>query len=407
MADPGSLLPMPGITTPLRLLLFALQPDYVSTSRLPKPFSAAGFELASLSSPSSLLHHTRYIQNRYTLRSTRSAPTMLRDLERAFRSFRPAILMPCDERSIELLHYWVQREQDAPGQLSAPLMACLSRSLGSLERLPARSVKSDTQQLARSIGLRTPGEYAVTTPQEACDAAGRFGYPVVLKRSHGAGGTGVRICPDRAALLDAFTPFDKRAPALRTLRRRWLGRDWFPVRSTITVQQHIAGTPAMTCASALSGRTLAVLSGVALRTVHATGPASVTRLTPHAGMASSSAAMIEAFGASGILSFDFILDQNGREYLLECNPRPTTMLHLGHLVDVDLASALLDGLRGQFPSPPLSNADRDRTVAIFPQEWTRDPHSEALQDILHDAPWDDPRLFKAIVSRHLIPEPTG
>lgn len=389
------------------MLMLALQPDYVSTSRLPKSFSAAGFELACLSQPSSLLHHTRYIEKRYALRSDRSATTILRDLETAFLAFQPDILVPCDERAIELLHYWVRHERAAPGQVSAPLLACLSRSLGSLDHLPARSLKHVTQQLARSLGLRTPEECIVTSAQEACDAALRLGYPVVLKRSHGAAGTGVRICQDRAALLGAFEAFDKTLPAMRALRRRWLRRDWFPVKSTIVVQQHIAGIPAMTCASALSGRTLAVLSAVALQTGTATGPASVARLTPHAGMVSSSAAMIKAFGASGMLSFDFILDDDGREYLLECNPRPTTVLHLGHLVDVDLAEILLDGMRGQFPASPVTNAAREPTVAIFPQEWLRDPQSPALQDVLHDVPWDDPHLLKAIVSRHPIAEPIG
>lgn len=389
------------------MLMLALQPDYVSTSRLPKSFSAAGFELASLSPPSSLLHHTRYVGNRYSFRSSRSATTMLRDLEKAFLAFQPDILVPCDERAIELLHYWVRHERAAPGKLSAPLLACLSWSLGSLEHLAARSLKHETQRLARSIGLRTPGECIVTSAQEACDAALRFGYPVVLKRSHGAAGSGVRICQDRAALLDAFKAFDRTLPPLRALRHRLLRRDWFPVKSTIVVQQHIAGIPAMTCASALSGRTLAVVSAIALETGTATGPASVARLTPHAGMVASSAAMIQTFGASGILSFDFILDGDGRDYLLECNPRPTTLLRLGQLVDVDLAEILIDGLRGKLPASPITNAAREPTVAIFPQPWLRDPQSHASQDVAHDVPWDDPHLLKAIISRHPIPEPLG
>jgi hypothetical protein len=36
-------------------------------------------------------------------------------------------------------------------------------------------------------------------------------------------------------------------------------------------------------------------------------------------------------------------------------------------------------------------------VALFPQEWVRNPSSPHFADSLHDVPWDDPDLVEAYV----------
>lgn len=43
-------------------------------------------------------------------------------------------------------------------------------------------------------------------------------------------------------------------------------------------------------------------------------------------------------------------------------------------------------------------ADYPETVALFPNEWLRDPHSRYLTHGHHDVPWDDPALLKAYVN---------
>jgi len=386
-------------SAPKRLLLFAVQTSHVGTCRLPKVLSEAGFEIASLSQASSLLYNTRYLQRRFRLHARRFAPIMLADLERAHRNFRPDIIIPCDERAASLVRYWAAIERRAPGHLSSGLLSCLMRSLGQLDTLDSRALKSETQRLARSLGLRTPREVAVDTSNEARQAAASIGYPVVLKLSHGAGGHGVRICDDEAALDKAFGAFDAGRSPIKAFRRKLLRRDWFPSRSNIAVQEFIPGTPAMTCAATVSGKTVAVISAFASQTARATGPASVVRLAPHEGMVNATSAMIEAFGATGFVSFDFVIDAAGQEYLLECNPRPTHILHLGGLVEVDLAKSLLEALNGTVPTIPQIVRDLDRKVAFFPNEWRRDPNSPALTESHHDVPWDDPELIKAMLRK--------
>jgi hypothetical protein len=103
-------------------------------------------------------------------------------------------------------------------------------------------------------------------------------------------------------------------------------------------------------------------------------------------------------GVSGFVSFDFIAGEDGRAWLLECNPRPTQMLHLGPLVGVEPARALAAAMRHE-PISTVEKPVRDLSVAMFPQEWRRDPDSARLRDTYHDVPWDDPALVAAMLRK--------
>jgi hypothetical protein len=39
------------------------------------------------------------------------------------------------------------------------------------------------------------------------------------------------------------------------------------------------------------------------------------------------------------------------------------------------------------------------TIALFPQEWMRDPASEYLTSGYHDVPWEEPELIRACVGK--------
>src|SRR5690606_8722662 len=93
--------------------------------------------------------------------------------------------------------------------LSADLRDCLVASLGRPERLAERSSKLQTLELARSIGVRTPRESKVASLAEGRQVAASFGYPVILKLSHGAGGNGVRLCRTAGELDTAFRDFER------------------------------------------------------------------------------------------------------------------------------------------------------------------------------------------------------
>lgn len=383
----------------LRVLLFAIQTSHYGSCRLPKVLKEAGFCVGVLALRGNLIHATRYIDKRFTLGARRFEPIIRRGIENAFEKFAPDIIVPCDERAAAIVNHWVEWEGGRGRPLSPQLLQCLERSLGSLQRLPQRASKADTLALARAIGVVCPRETVVVDFPSCEKAAGDYGYPVVLKLSHGAGGIGVKVCETREALKRAFADFKRSQSQSGTMLRRLLRRDWFGASLDILVQEHVSGRPGMSCASAVDGATVSVVTGVVDSTTSKTGPASVVRLANQPSIVDATNRMIAAFGASGFMSFDFIVDGSGQAYLLECNPRPTQILHLGPLVGVELAGALLKALRNGRRVASCEVPTGERSVSFFPQEWVRDPSSPSLRTTYHDVPWDDPALLAAILRK--------
>lgn len=62
-----------------------------------------------------------------------------------------------------------------------------------------------------------------------------------------------------------------------------------------------------------------------------------------------------------------------------------------------MGAALFAGLSGQ-DWEPQTIIEKEQLVALFPQEWRRDPSSENLHKIYHDVPWDDPELIRAYIA---------
>ena len=60
----------------------------------------------------------------------------------------------------------------------------------------------------------------------------------------------------------------------------------------------------------------------------------------------------------------------------------------------DLPAALYAALSGEdiHPAPKVTEND---IIALFPQEWMRDPDSAFLKSAYHDVPWEEPELLRA------------
>ncbi|WP_378944186.1 ATP-grasp domain-containing protein [Mesorhizobium sp. ANAO-SY3R2] len=384
------------------MLLFAIQTSHFGSCRLPKALKEAGFCVGALAPRSSLVHASRYVDERFRLGARRFEPIIRHGIENAFKKFGPDLIVPCDEWAAAIVNHWVGKGGGSGRRLTPQLLQCLERSLGPLQRLPQRASKPDTLALARAIGVLCPRETIVEDFPGCEKAAGEYGYPVVLKLSHGAAGSGVKVCETREELKGAFGSFKQAQLKSDIMLRRLLRGDWFGSRLDILVQEHVSGQPGMSCASAVDGRTVSVLTGLVEATTSQTGPASVVHLANQPLIVDATIKMITAFGASGFVSFDFIVDDRGQTYLLECNPRPTPMLHLGPLVGVDLAKALLAGLQNGRCDTNCEVPAGERTVSIFPQEWVGDPSSPSLRATYHDVPWDDPTLLAAVMRKRPV-----
>jgi hypothetical protein len=107
---------------------------------------------------------------------------------------------------------------------------------------------------------------------------------------------------------------------------------------------------------------------------------------------------------SGFYGLDFILGEgsengeSGTPWLIEMNSRATQTAHLALGPGHDLAAAAFATIANVplHPRPLLTTED---TIALFPQEWERDPASPWIRSGYHDVPWDAPALVRTYVNQ--------
>lgn len=205
-------------------------------------------------------------------------------------------------------------------------------------------------------------------------------------------------CRDEAEITAAVASAGPRShlPLAKQLKRL-LHRDWYPSEISVDVQMPVSGNPAMYCGVAVGGKLVAGFAGLTRRTGSVNGPSSIVSIGEHADMRMASEALIAALGATGFVGFDFMIEsKTGHALLIECNPRPIPVCHLGSRIGVDLCAALSAGLRGEAQSPVAKNHSEE--IRLFPQEWQRDPLGVANGDTYLDVPWDDPSLLRAMLN---------
>ena len=169
-------------------------------------------------------------------------------------------------------------------------------------------------------------------------------------------------------------PYPPAARALKSALRRWLGRDWYPASSKIDVQGAISGEPAMFCALAWQGRMIGGYSGTKLELSYPNGPS--------------------ALGCTGFISFDFMIEEgSGRPLLIECNPRPVPVTHLGGRIGVDLAGELAALLAGAEARAVPLRARTELDVLLFPHALDISRHRPGR---LADLPIGDPGLISHV-----------
>jgi predicted ATP-grasp superfamily ATP-dependent carboligase len=159
------------------------------------------------------------------------------------------------------------------------------------------------------------------------------------------------------------------------------------------MQQFIPGKPATTSFACWQGRLLAANHMETLAAQDTNGPASVLRRIENPQMDEAAARLAARFELSGLHGLDYICDEDGQAHLIEINPRSPQTSYLSFGAGHDLVCALVARVDGHArpPRPRIAS----NTVALFPQEWMRDPASPYLANAFHDVPWDDPALIRA------------
>lgn len=324
-------------------------------------------------------------------------------LEVAVREWAPHLVVPLDDAAA-----WLLRSLAVAPLISPALRTLLVRSLGSPETYAVATSRLALMEVAAAIGLQKPSHRAATTEADALSTAQAWGYPVVVKTEHSCGGEGIAIACDAKALRSQLA---SKQP--RSLKRRltlWLKRAAWRLAGFrggssdgVLLQSYVPGVPAFRTVATWNGRVLAGISFAAER-IHPepTGASTVVRLVENAEMDRAAIALTAALGCSGLVSYDFMLDEaTGRAALIEMNPRCVGSCHLGQLFGHDVCGALAAEVSGAaWPAQPAI-VPKSTMIALFPKELERDPDSLYLTspDVLHDVPTHDHGLVDIYVKR--------
>jgi carbamoylphosphate synthase large subunit len=231
------------------------------------------------------------------------------------------------------------------------------------------------------------------------------GLPAVLKTDGSSGGYGVRIVSSFEEAEAARRKLSAPPSLARAIKRALINRNhtflvpaWKGQSAIVNAQKFIKGTEATSTALCWEGKVLAVLTFEVLRAMYPGGPSTVVRLLENQTILTTVRKTASRLGLSGICGFDFIIETGtGTAHLIELNPRATQTAHLRLGEGQDLAGSLFTAVTGKCSIEPVNEIKGD-TIALFPQEWIREPESEFLRSAFQDVPWSEPNLMEAIVA---------
>jgi hypothetical protein len=373
---------------PQRVLLFALN-NWVGAARLPSALHRAGFEVVVLCPGESFMAATRFVNRRLEMRGRVESNAISKTIWQEVVQFGTTAIVPTDLRSVEFVHAFAAAVQQGTFSNVAGVeqfQAVLDRSLPPVEHLATVRDPLAGHAAAVELGIPAPPRAQVTTPDDAIAFTGEYGYPVVLKAEGGAAGADRAICNDEAELRAAHekltVPLSHPPPPPRP----------------VVVEVFLDAPQLSHAFVARGGRILAGLTRLKVKAYpEPHGPSSVVRVVDVPKMTDYAARFVERTRYSGFGSLQCLIEPKSKvPQFMEFNCRPVPMHHLGEeAVGIDWCKAWFAELEGQ-DQPTFEGPILKRQVALFPQEWLRDPQSKYLTtNALHDVPWDDPALLKA------------
>jgi biotin carboxylase len=264
------------------------------------------------------------------------------------------------------------------------------------------ATRSRLPAIAAAAGVLMPPTDTIASLDELRIWTEREGFPVVLKTDRSWGGEGVVIAKNLKQARAAFGAMSRRPSMIRAMKRVLVNRDpnllfrkFVDPAPTITAQKFINGKLANTAAACWKGEAIGALSVEVMVSYDAIGVATVVRPTLNEQMLETAARIVRELGVSGFCGFDFVIEQgSGRAYLIEINPRATQINHIALGAGRDLVGALRARIAGEPARPPVEVTQAD-AIALFPQEWERDPQSNFLTSAYHDIPLEEPALIQA------------
>jgi hypothetical protein len=409
----------PGVRTDLRpggpphVLLLATQ-RWPTGARLGLAMQAVGFQVSLWAPSQHPLLVTRACSHHYPYHAIET----MASLETAVLSAEPHLIVPCDDLATYRLQLLAKFALQQPRlHRVAPL---IEHSLGPLAQLANLTSRSYVLDAAARDDVAVPANLRIHSPEQLRAWLDEHGFPAFLKADGTSGGIGVRPVHNYQQAMAALRALDAPPNPLRALKRLAIDRDSTLLgplvrryRPSISVQRAVAGREANSAIFCWRGEVLASISVEVLATRYQRGPSTVVRRIHHPAMDHAARAIASRLELSGFYGLDFILEDHtasgehaGTAWLLEMNSRATQIAHLALGAGHDLPAAAFAAISDTplHPRASVTNAD---TIALFPQEWQRDPSSPLLKSAFHDVPWDAPELVRFYVNqrsgwRHLL-----
>ncbi len=373
-------------------VLLAATIDRPATARIAGALARLGCHVDVLCPHEAPVCHSRYVNLRHPYRAL-SPLTALRD---ALSITRPNLAIPCDERALAHMLKLIAQE---PQSREA---ACLARSLGAPQNYASLTSRAHFMDACRELGIAVPETRALERESDLDAALESLGLPAVLKTDGSWGGEGVVIAETREQAHAAWRKLSQPASALRSLARALIRSDAHhlhsamakPARPKISIQTYVSGNPATTSFACWQGDVVGLVHTDVVATTSATGPASVVQRADRPAMDEAACAVARRFGLSGLHGLDFMRNAQGKLFLVEINPRATQTSYLAFGKGRDPLCGLVQAASGKNCRPRTASSNNP-LVALFPQEWSRNPASPYLKTAFHDIPWDDPDLLRA------------
>lgn len=354
-------------------VLLAAAADWRNASRLPYTLREAGCRVTLMCSRSHLAWATRYADLRIDAPADVAAFTEFFERHLGGHSYDWVIIAD-DPLLYALAERTTERQLDAVFPVD-------------LHDGAARFVtsKSGFVEGCARAGLRVPRFRTCADVTAALDAAGEFGYPVVMKADLSSAGDGVRVADDRAALVAAYAELSDGKP--------------------VSLQAFVHGQVGMTEILYRRGEPICYASWYKTRCwPTGLGGSSVRQAVDHPDVLP----VITKLGAlarmHGLASVDWIHEKTPDALtLIEFNARPSSAMHLRHGGRTSLfARGIRTMLEGAPSSPPLAAQAGGALVRLFPQNLFQVVSEKDVAGMLawlpglrssEDFPWHDPSLL--------------
>ena len=382
------------------VLLISTSPSF-SPARLAMALTKRGFAVQAVCPGDHTLRKTP------TVRAVHSYNCLapFRCIGSAVAIAKPDLIIPCDDWAASLLHELYSRESGRSGS-GGLVPNLIGRSLGAPQNFSLAYDRTALLALAAQEGLPVPRIEVVHSVGDLKKWAAAEGFPAVLKANATSGGDGVRIVKTLEEAERAFSSLQAPPMFAKAVKRVVFDKDmallWPSLRRTpyvVNIQKFVPGRDATSAVACWNGKVLASLQFEVLNKQDAGGPSTVLRWIENQDMVSTAHKLACRLELSGLYGFDFILETaTGRAYLIEMNPRATQVGHLAFGPGHDLAAALYAAVTGRDIRPTPRITDKD-TIALFPQEWLKNPASDFLRLAYHDVPWEEPQFVLACLER--------